>query len=83
VLRTGDVFGSGTVSGPSREQRGCLLELSWGGTEPIRLDDGSIRAFLADGDEVVLSATADSASGPIALGEARGRILKAEEEKGV
>jgi fumarylacetoacetase len=83
VLRTGDVFGSGTVSGPVREQRGCLLELSWGGTEPIRLDDGSTRAFLADGDEVVLSATADSASGPIALGEARGRIVKAEEEKGV
>jgi len=53
-LRVGDLLGSGTISGPEREQRGCLLELSWAGTEPIELPDGSTRTFLEDGDEVVL-----------------------------
>ncbi len=53
-LRPGDVFASGTVSGPEKEQRGSLLELSWGGTEPIPLLDDSTRTFLVDGDAVVL-----------------------------
>ena len=53
-LRVGDLFASGTISGPEREQRGCLLELSWNGAEPIELADGSTRSFLEDGDEVVL-----------------------------
>ena len=53
-LRVGDLFASGTISGPEREQRGCLLELSWNGAEPLELADGSTRSFLEDGDEVVL-----------------------------
>ena len=53
-LRVGDLFASGTISGPEREQRGSLLELSWNGAEPIELADGSTRSFLEDGDEVVL-----------------------------
>ena len=53
-LRTGDLLASGTISGPEREQRGSLLELSWNGAEPIALADGSTRTFLEDGDEVVL-----------------------------
>jgi fumarylacetoacetase len=53
-LRVGDLLGTGTISGPEREQRGCLLELSWAGREPIELPDGSTRTFLEDGDEVVL-----------------------------
>jgi fumarylacetoacetase len=77
-LRTGDLFASGTVSGPDKDQRGCLLELTWGGTEPIGLDDGSARTFLEDGDEVVITATAPSATeGSIALGEVRGRVTAA------
>jgi fumarylacetoacetase len=77
-LRTGDLFASGTVSGPAKEQRGCLLELTWGGTEPVTLADGSVRTFLEDGDEVVITATAPSASeGSIALGEVRGRVTAA------
>ncbi len=51
-LRTGDLFASGTVSGPDADQRGSLLELSWNGTEPITLADGSTRSFLEDGDTV-------------------------------
>jgi len=53
-LRTGDLIGSGTISGPEREQRGSLLELSWNGEEPFELD-GERRTYLEDGDEVTLS----------------------------
>jgi fumarylacetoacetase len=74
-LRTGDLFASGTVSGPAKDQRGSFIELSWGGTEPLTLADGSTRTFLADGDTVTLTATAPGASGGrIALGEVTGRV---------
>ena len=73
-LRTGDLFASGTISGDERDQRGSLLELSWGGREP--LPDG--RTFLEDGDEVTLRATAPgTAGGRITLGEVSGRVLPA------
>ncbi|MFI6699273.1 fumarylacetoacetase [Streptomyces sp. NPDC050509] len=76
-LRTGDVFASGTVSGPAREQRGCLLELTWNGTEPIELPGGK-RTFLEDGDEVTLTAWAPGPDGTkVGLGEVRGRIATA------
>jgi len=76
--RTGDFYASGTVSGPDREQRGCLLELSWGGAEPLTLADGSVRTFLEDGDEVTITATAPAASGTrIGFGAVTGRILPA------
>jgi fumarylacetoacetase len=73
--RPGDLFGSGTVSGPTRGERGCLLELTEDGAEPIRLDDGSTRGYLCDGDEVILTATAPTASGRLTLGAVRGRIV--------
>jgi fumarylacetoacetase len=57
-LRTGDLLASGTISGPTRESRGSLIELTWNGAEPLRLADGSTRTFLEDGDEVVLRAPA-------------------------
>ena len=66
TLRAGDLLGSGTISGPEKHQRGCLLELSWNGEEPIALDDGSTRTFLEDGDEAVLRGAG--------LGEVRGRV---------
>ena len=70
-LRTGDLYGSGTVSGPEREQRGSFLELSWGGKEPW----GDGRTFLEDGDTVTLRYTAPgTAGGRIALGEVTGTI---------
>ena len=79
--RTGDFYASGTVSGPDREQRGCLLELSWGGAEPLKLPDGSVRSFLEDGDEVTISATAPAADGGrIGFGAVTGRILAASQE---
>jgi len=75
--RTGDLFGSGTVSGPDRFQRGAFLELTWGGAEPV-LVKGEQRTFLADGDEVVITATAPGAAGGrIGFGEVSGRIRPA------
>jgi fumarylacetoacetase len=53
-LRPGDLLASGTVSGPTEESRGCLLERTWRGTQPLRLPTGETRTFLEDGDEVVL-----------------------------
>jgi fumarylacetoacetase len=73
-LRTGDLYASGTISGPEPGQRGSLLELTWGGTEPITLDDGSTRTYLRDGDTVTLRATAPGADGVLTLGEVTGTI---------
>ena len=76
-LRVGDLYASGTISGPDRDQRGSLLELSWGGREPFTVN-GEERSFLLDGDEVTLRYTAPSTSGGrLALGEVRARILPA------
>ncbi|WP_027946618.1 fumarylacetoacetase [Amycolatopsis taiwanensis] len=76
--RTGDLYASGTISGPEKEQRGAFIELTWGGKEPVQVD-GEERAFLLDGDEVVISATAPGRDGRIGFGEVRGRILPATE----
>jgi fumarylacetoacetase len=75
-LRTGDLFASGTISGPEPGQRGCMLELTWGGTEPLTLPDGSTRAWLEDSDELIVTATAPGPDGTrVGLGQARGQIL--------
>jgi fumarylacetoacetase len=77
-LRTGDLYGSGTVSGPAQEQWGSLLELTWNGTAPLRLRDGSTRAFLQDGDTVSITASARGAGGvPIGFGSVEGTIMPA------
>lgn len=54
AMEPGDLFASGTVSGPEKSNRGCLLELTWRGSEPIKLPTGETRKFLEDGDEVIL-----------------------------
>jgi fumarylacetoacetase len=77
-IRTGDLFASGTVSGPVRGERGSMIELSWNGTEPLELPDGSVRGFLEDGDELTISATAAGPGGTrIGLGEVTGTVAPA------
>lgn len=77
-LRTGDLYASGTVSGPERHQVGSFLELTWGGAEPVKLAGGETRTFLEDGDTVTISATAPGPDGTtVALGEVTGTILPA------
>jgi fumarylacetoacetase len=74
-LRTGDLFASGTVSGPARAQAGSLIELTDGGREPLALADGSTRTFLEDGDVVTITATAPGGDGiRIGFGEVSGRV---------
>ncbi len=76
-LRTGDLFASGTISGDERDQRGSLLELSWGGREPF----GDGKTFLDDGDVVTLRATAAGAlGGRIELGEVTGTVVPSAEQ---
>ena len=77
-VRSGDLFGSGTISGPDPASRGSFIEMSWNGTEPVVLADGSTRSYLEDGDTVVLRATAPGVDGTrIGFGEVSGRILPA------
>ncbi|MGW5737400.1 MULTISPECIES: fumarylacetoacetase [Streptomyces] len=76
-LRTGDLYGSGTVSGPERGQFGSLIEITWNGRDPLELPDGK-RTFLEDGDEVTLTAWAPGPDGTrVGLGEVSGRVASA------
>ncbi len=78
-LRAGDLIASGTVSGPDRSESGCLLELSTGGRTPISLANGEERAFLEDGDDVVLSGRCErDGFRSIGFGACTGRVLPAD-----
>jgi fumarylacetoacetase len=78
-LRTGDLFASGTVSGPGPDERGCLLELTWDGTRPVKLPDGTVRAYLEDGDVARITATAPGPGGTtIGFGSVEGRVVAAQ-----
>lgn len=77
-LRPGDLLATGTISGPTRESRGCLLELAWRGTQPITLPTGETRSFLQDGDEVIFRGWCEREGwARISIGECRGTILPA------
>ena len=76
-MRSGDLLGSGTISGPERHQRGSLLELSWGGKEPFELSTGQSRSFLQDGDKLTLSGQAQGDGYVIGFGECSGVVLPA------
>ncbi|MGA8026076.1 MAG: fumarylacetoacetase [Bryobacteraceae bacterium] len=77
-LRAGDLIGSGTVSGPERQNRGCLLEQTWKGSEPLQLPSGEKRTFLEDGDEVLLRGyCARDGFARIGLGQCSGVVLPA------
>lgn len=77
-LRPGDLLASGTVSGAEKDARGCLLELTSRGREPVALPSGEQRKFLEDGDEVILRGYCE-ADGfrRIGLGTCRGRVMQA------
>jgi len=75
-LRPGDLLASGTISGPERNARGCLLELTWRGSEPLALPNGETRRFLEDGDELTLRAYAEREGfRRIGFGECRGVVV--------
>lgn len=74
-LRLGDVFATGTISGPEPGSYGSMLELAWKGTRPLRLESGEERAFLADGDEVILRGWCERNGLRVGLGEVRGTVV--------
>ncbi len=81
-LRPGDLLASGTISGSTKESRGCLLELTWRGSEPITLPTGEARRFLEDGDEVILRASCQAeGAARIGFGECRGIVLSCQDAK--
>ena len=76
-MRVGDLLGSGTISGPEKHQRAALLELSWGGKEPIPLDTGESRSFVEDGDTITLRGAAKGDGYRIGFGDCAGQVLPA------
>ena len=76
-LRTGDLLATGTVSGPTPDALGCLLELTVGGQQPLSLPGGEVRRFLEDGDRVTLTAWCPADNHRIGFGEVTGRLLPA------
>lgn len=76
-MRVGDLLGSGTISGPQKDSRGSLLELSWGGKEPLLLPDGKSRTFIEDGDILTLRGAAKASDYRIGFGQCTGRVLPA------
>mgnify|MGYP000117086217 FL=1 len=76
-MRVGDLLGSGTISGPEKHNRGSLLELSWGGTEPLKLDRGGTRSFVEDGDTLSLRGHAQGDGYRVGFGTCTGTVLPA------
>ncbi len=76
-LRPGDLLGSGTISGPTPDSYGSLLELAWNGTRPLTLPNGEQRTFLQDGDRVTLTGWCQGDGYRVGFGEATGRVLPA------
>ncbi|MFG6595362.1 fumarylacetoacetase [Sulfitobacter sp. 1A13368] len=77
AMNAGDLLGSGTISGPEKSQRGSLLELSWGGKEPITLADGSTRSFVEDGDTLTLTGHAQGDGFRVGFGACTGKVRPA------
>ncbi|GAV06093.1 hypothetical protein RvY_16126 [Ramazzottius varieornatus] len=80
-VRPGDLLGSGTISGPTKDSRGSLLELSWGGKAPLDLGNGLTRAYLKDDDIVTLKGYCDNGKYRIGFGTCQGKILPATDFK--
>jgi fumarylacetoacetase len=78
AMNIGDLLGSGTISGPEKDQRGSLLEISWNGTEPVELPGGAKRTFLEDGDSLVMRGWCQGDGYRVGFGEVEGTITPAE-----
>ena len=79
-MNVGDLLGSGTISGATKPERGSLLELSWGGKEPLTLDSGESRTFLEDGDTLALTGAAKGDGYTIGFGSCSGTVMPALED---
>ncbi|MEX0608074.1 MAG: fumarylacetoacetase [Balneolaceae bacterium] len=77
-IQPGDLYASGTISGPTENSYGSMLELAWKGTKPIKLPNGEERKFIQDGDEVMMAGFAEGDGYRIGFGEVKGKILPAK-----
>ena len=76
-LRVGDLYASGTISGPDKGSYGSMLEITWNGKTPVTLKDGSERKFIEDGDTVTMKAAAEKDGVRIGFGNCTGKVLPA------
>jgi fumarylacetoacetase len=79
-LRTGDLLASGTISGPTEDSYGSLLEITWRGEKPIKLPNGEERKFMQDGDSLIISGYCQGEGYKVGFGEVRGKVAATEEE---
>ena len=79
-MRVGDLIGSGTISGSEKHQRGSMLELSWGGKEPLELPNGETRSFINDGDVLAFQGIAKGDEYQIGFGPCDGKLLPAHDD---
>lgn len=77
-IQVGDLYASGTISGPSPGSYGSLLELTWNGQKPLHTPDGVERKFIEDGDTIIMKAHCEKEGVRIGFGECRGKVLPAE-----
>jgi fumarylacetoacetase len=73
-LQPGDLLASGTISGPTEESRGCMLELTWRGANPLKLAEGETRKWLEDGDTLTITGWCDGDGYRVGFGEVSGRV---------
>ena len=77
-VRCGDLMGSGTISGSTEDSYGSMLELAWKGTKPLKMNDGSERKFILDGDTVIMRGHSEANGVRIGFGEVKAKILPAK-----
>ncbi|HAY36339.1 MAG TPA: fumarylacetoacetase, partial [Bacteroidetes bacterium] len=76
-INAGDLMASGTISGPEKGSFGSMIEITWRGTDPVQMPDGSERKFIADGDSVIMRGHAEKDGLRIGFGEVSGKVLPA------
>ena len=74
-ISVGDMYASGTISGPTADSYGSMLEITWGGKNPVQMPDGTERKFIQDNDTVIMKGYAERDGVRIGFGECSGKIL--------
>ena len=77
AVQVGDLMGSGTISGPTPESYGSMLEIAWNATKPVTLKGGETRTFIEDGDTVIMKGYSEKDGVRVGFGEVRGKVLPA------
>ncbi len=76
-IKVGDLYASGTISGKSEDSYGSMLELTWRGTKPLKLKDGTERKFINDNDTVIMRGYCEKNGVRVGFGEVKGKVLAA------